>query len=190
MAGVGYGPYKLVEYTPGEKLVVERYEDYYMGPANYKTIEYRIMPDSTAQEVALLNGEIDYFPVTDAETLAKYEADSNYDVHSFTEGRINYMQLNQNSDIFADSKAREVICKALNIDEIVAGAYGSEELARAATGTVICALRRVPAQLPAGCGDRPGLPASGGGGLERDLGDRPGGGPQARGRLHRSGGGL
>ena len=140
MLGIGYGPYQLVEYSPGEKLVVERYEDYYKGPGNYKTIEYRVMQDTTAQEVALLNGEIDYFPVTDAQTLEKYKNDSNYNIHSFTEGRINYMQLNQNSPLFHDSdKAREAVCKALNIEEIVAGAYGSEELARPATGTVICA---------------------------------------------------
>lgn len=137
--GIGYGPYKVVEHVPGERLLVERFDDYYGDKPHYKYVEYRIMPDYTAQEVAFLNGEIDYFMIQDAETLAKYEADPNYNVYTFTEGRVNYMQINQNSPIFADAKAREAVCLALNFDEIVAGAYGSEKLAKAATGTVICA---------------------------------------------------
>lgn len=137
--GIGYGPYKVVEHIPGERLLVERYDDYYGDKPHYKYVEYRIMPDYTAQEVAFLNGEIDYFMVQDAETLAKYEADPDYNVYTFTEGRVNYMQINQNSPIFEDARAREAICLALNFDEIVMGAYGSEKLAKPATGTVICA---------------------------------------------------
>ena len=137
--GIGYGPYKVVEHVPGERLLVERYDGYYGDKPHYKYVEYRIMPDYTAQEVAFLNGEIDYFMVQDAETLSKYENNPDYNVYTFTEGRINYMQINQNSPIFADAKAREAVCLALNFDEIVAGAYGSEKLADPATGTVICA---------------------------------------------------
>lgn len=137
--GIGYGPYKVVEHVPGERLLVERYDDYYGDKPHYKYIEYRIMPDYTAQEVAFLNGEIDYFMVQDAETLAKYESDPAYNVYTFTEGRVNYMQINQNSPIFEDARAREAICLSLNFDEIIAGAYGSEKLAKPATGTVICA---------------------------------------------------
>lgn len=139
LEGWGNGPYKYKEYIPGEKLVVERNDDYYRGKPSYKTIEYRIMPDSTAQEVAFLNGEIDYFRVKDAETLEKYENNDKYSVHKFPEGRINYMQINKHSTPLATVEAREALVKALNIEEIVAGAYGSEELAKAATGTVICA---------------------------------------------------
>lgn len=138
-AGWGNGPYKFKEYVAGEKLVVERNDDYYRGTPNYKTIEYRVMPDESAQEVAFLNGEIDYLRVEDAETLAKYENDDNYDVHTFVEGRINYLQLNKHSTALEDVKAREALVKALNIDEIVSGAYGNDKLAKAATGTVICA---------------------------------------------------
>ena len=138
-AGWGNGPYKYKEYVPGEKLVLERNDDYYRGTPSYKTVEYRVMPDVTAQEVALLNGEIDYLRVEDAETLAKYENDENYAVHTFKEGRINYMQLNKNSTTLEDIKAREALVKALNIEEIVSGAFGSEKLATPATGTVICA---------------------------------------------------
>lgn len=138
-SGWGNGPYKYKEYVAGEKLVVERNEDYYRGVPSYKTIEYRVMPDITAQEVALLNGEIDYFRVESAETLAKYENDDNFEVHTFVEGRINYLQLNKHSTALEDVKAREALVKALNIDEIVAGAFGSDKLATAACGTVICA---------------------------------------------------
>lgn len=39
----------------------------------------------------------------------------------------------------SDIKAREAVVKALNIEEIVAGVYGSDEIATACPGGVICA---------------------------------------------------
>lgn len=137
--GIGYGPYKVVEHVAGEKLVLERNEDYHRGTPNFKTIEYKVIPDSASQELALQNGEINYYKTADLTTLETYQNDENYNVFISSEGRINYAGLNMNSPITSDVRAREAIVKALDIEAIVEGAYGSEDIATACVGGVVCA---------------------------------------------------
>jgi peptide/nickel transport system substrate-binding protein len=58
-APVGTGPFKLVEFKPDERMVVERNEDYW-GPAPLlETVEFLEMPESSTRMAALQAGEID-----------------------------------------------------------------------------------------------------------------------------------
>ena len=81
--------------------------------------------------------ELNILRVTTADKLAKYASDDRYEIVSLNEGRINYMGFNSNSELMKDVAAREAIATALNVPEIVDGAYGSEEIAKVAK-TVFC----------------------------------------------------
>lgn len=135
--GVGSGPYKVKEWKQGESLTLEKFEDYYRE-SNLDTVVFKVMPNESAQEIAFENGEINVHRITTADKLEKYAADDRYEIVTLNEGRINYMGFNSNSELMKDIKAREAIATALNVPEIVAGAYGSEEIAVAAK-TVFCA---------------------------------------------------
>lgn len=135
--GVGSGPYKVKEWKQGESLTLEKFEDYYRE-SSLDTVVFKIMPNESAQEMAFENGELNVLRVTTSDKLEKYAADDRYEIVSLNEGRINYMGFNSNSELMKDIKAREAIATALNVPEIVAGAYGSEEIAVAAK-TVFCA---------------------------------------------------
>lgn len=131
--GIGSGPYKLKEYNEGDSIVFERYDDYYREPGSLDQVVIKLMPDMSAQESALQNGEISMMRVTSQTKLDKYKADDDYVVYSIPEARLNYMTFNYQCDIWKNDDARKAICLALNVDEIITGAYGSEELAVAAT---------------------------------------------------------
>ena len=78
---VGTGPYKLVEFVPGQLIRLERNEDYAWGPVFYapvtdaslETIEFRFYTDPATRSLALESGEVqvvgELLP-TDAELLA------------------------------------------------------------------------------------------------------------------------
>ncbi len=53
------GPFKVVEYSPQERLVVERNEDYYGEAPKLDKITFRFFPDDTTRLLALQNGEVD-----------------------------------------------------------------------------------------------------------------------------------
>lgn len=126
---VGSGPYKLKEYNEGDSIVYERYDEYYREPGKLDQVVIKLMPDQSAQEAALQNGEISMMRVINQTKLDKYKADDNFAVYSIPEARLNYLAINYQCDIWKNEDARKAVCLALNVDEIIAGAYGSEELA-------------------------------------------------------------
>jgi peptide/nickel transport system substrate-binding protein len=56
---VGAGPYKLVEFVPGAKLVAEAFEDYWRKVPNIKRIELYSVPEPTTRLAMLRRGEVD-----------------------------------------------------------------------------------------------------------------------------------
>lgn len=57
---VGTGPFKFVEWVPGDRLVMERYADYWKPiPTNIKTLTFRFFTDQEAMLNAGLAGDLD-----------------------------------------------------------------------------------------------------------------------------------
>lgn len=131
--GIGSGPFKLKEINPGESIIYERYDDYYRDPASLDQVVIKVMPDESAQEAALQSGELSMMRITSQTKLEKYQNDDEYTVYNIPEGRLNYMAFNYQSPNMKDMDARKAIALALNDEEIVQGAYGSEDLAIPAT---------------------------------------------------------
>ena len=124
MKGIGSGPYKVTEFKQDEYLLLEKYDDYYMGAPSIDKVTFRIISDLSAQEVALMNGEVNFMELANAPAVAKYEADSNFTVVKYPEGRVNYLAVNKFCETVQDPKVVEAVFAALNRDEIIAGAYG------------------------------------------------------------------
>ena len=58
---VGSGPFKLVEFKPGEHVIMERYDGYWEeGLPHVDRVVARIITDSSARAIALENGELAY----------------------------------------------------------------------------------------------------------------------------------
>jgi len=56
---IGTGPYKMVEYHPGERLVVERNPQYWGPSPQAPRIVFRVIPEPATRVAALERGEID-----------------------------------------------------------------------------------------------------------------------------------
>lgn len=124
MSGIGSGPYKLREFKQDQYLILEKNEDYYMGAPDIDTVTFRIISDISAQEVALMNGEINLMELSSAPAVAKYSEDPNYMVVMYPEGRVNYLAVNKFCETVQDPKVVEAVFAALDAQEIIDGAYG------------------------------------------------------------------
>lgn len=124
MSGIGSGPYKLREFKQDQYLILEKNEDYYMGAPDIDTVTFRIISDISAQEVALMNGEINLMELSSAPAVAKYSEDPNYTVVMYPEGRVNYLAVNKFCETVQDPKVVEAVFAALDAQEIIDGAYG------------------------------------------------------------------
>jgi len=56
---VGAGPFKFVEAKAGDRVVFERYMDYWQGPSPIKRIVFRVVPEETVRVAELLAGKAD-----------------------------------------------------------------------------------------------------------------------------------
>lgn len=126
MLDIGNGPYKLVEFKPGESVVFEKFEDYYGNQPEIPTVAFRAIEDPAAQEVAFENGEVNLMELSDAQAVKKYSDNDAYTVHVYKGGRTNYLGWNNFSDVWKDSKNVEGLFAALDVNEIVASVYGEE----------------------------------------------------------------
>ena len=59
-APIGTGPYKFVSRNSGDSIVLAAHEDYYLGEAAIKDLNFKIITDPTTQIAALQMGEIDF----------------------------------------------------------------------------------------------------------------------------------
>lgn len=99
-APVATGPYKLVEYVSGSKIVVEVNEDYWnaeptaMRQQNADRIVYNIVTEGAQNVVGLQNGSLDISSNVPAENFEQFAADSKYFTASVPTNEIYVMLVN------------------------------------------------------------------------------------------------
>lgn len=57
--GIGTGPFQVEEFTPGAKLTVSAYSNYWGGPPNLSEVIFTAIEDAQARTNALLAGQLD-----------------------------------------------------------------------------------------------------------------------------------
>ena len=123
------GPYTVTEINEDSFVCTAR-DDYYRGTPQVKTVVMKVIGSGSTREIAFENGEIDYMRLTTADQLEKYSAQSDkYNMFSFPEARLNYLQVNPFGPANLTDEQRQALFMAINPDEILAAAFGSDELA-------------------------------------------------------------
>ena len=124
---IGSGPFRFVEWVRGERVVLERYDGYYLEPALLDRLIYRVVPQDVARSVALEVGEADllwgfYMPTSDLERL---EANPNVQVwKGLTIPSLYFVFANTENPALADVRVRQALMHAIDREQIVEQAQG------------------------------------------------------------------
>ncbi|MEC9151914.1 MAG: ABC transporter substrate-binding protein [Pseudomonadota bacterium] len=131
VAAIGTGPYKLVEWVPGEKSVLERNDNYFAGPkgkATIKRVIFRTVADPEAQIAELLTGSLDWIwdvPKDKAEELKGMGA---VQVINAPTMRVSYLQfdtLGKSGDTpFKKLKVRQAVAHGIDRASIAKNLVG------------------------------------------------------------------
>ncbi|EJL82882.1 ABC-type dipeptide transport system, periplasmic component [Herbaspirillum sp. CF444] len=141
-AMVGSGPYKYVSYTPGDRVIMERNNDYWGPKQLWEKVNYRYINNAAARTAALLSGDVDVIDKVSVSDLAKLKQSPNVKVFpynglrvlllqpTFHEGPSPYIidnngkQLDKNP--LLDARVRKALSLAINrkalVDRILQGA--------------------------------------------------------------------
>jgi peptide/nickel transport system substrate-binding protein len=97
-AAIGTGPYKFVEWAPGDRLVYARNEDYWGEKPDFENVTFRLISNAAARVAALRAGDvhlIDAVPPSDKATL---EGVNGIALHSTASARLIYLGLDSDRD--------------------------------------------------------------------------------------------
>ncbi len=139
-AAVGTGPYRLVSYTPGDRVVFARNPAWWGPRQPWERVTYRIMANDSARIAALRAGDVDVIdavPTRDVETI---QADPRLTVSSRPALRNIYLYVDQGRDEtpgvtgpngerlarnpLRDNRVRTALSVAINRDAIVRQVMG------------------------------------------------------------------
>lgn len=124
---VGTGPYRVVSYTEGVELVMEKYDDYWnkdqteVQQQNVDKIVYKFIPEEAQRTIALESGDVDFIydtPTTELETL---KANEQYEVLEVPTSSTPAVYFNSSEEsVFNNKDLRKAVAYAIDNEAIVA----------------------------------------------------------------------
>ncbi len=116
---VGAGPYKVVEYIPGDRLILERHDDYWGGRPTASDIVVRFITEDATRIAALQSGDVDLISQVPVDQLDVIQSASGFTIASALTN--NHMAVNFNTvkGPTADVDIRRAMSLAIDRELIV-----------------------------------------------------------------------
>ncbi|MEE9618174.1 MAG: ABC transporter substrate-binding protein [Anaerolineae bacterium] len=135
-APVGCGPFKFVEGSLSDQIVMERFDDYYggadelppVGPPLLDRVIFKILPEASTRVSALRAGEVNIIQAVPSHMIPVLATDPNVRVVSGPSTRPAWMEVNVNKPPFDDINVRLAMNYAVDADiilEMVLGGLGT-----------------------------------------------------------------
>jgi peptide/nickel transport system substrate-binding protein len=115
----GNGPFMLESYTPGDSIILKRYDAYYGGKPKLARIIQKIVPEATQRELLLKSGEVDMIMVPPVKDLDNLKDDPNLQVLTFPNPRNVMLEMNTKIAPFDKKEVRQAVCYAVPYDTIL-----------------------------------------------------------------------
>jgi len=134
-AMIGTGPFKFVEWVPGDRIVYTRNDDYWGDKPEWEKVTVKPISSSPSRVAALLAGDvdiIDFVPTSDIETMEK---NPEFSTEKSVSNRVIYLHIDTDRDVspfvtdnngqpmkknpLKDLRIRQAISMAINRPAIV-----------------------------------------------------------------------
>ncbi len=123
---VGSGPYRLVEFVPGDRTVLERNESYWGDKPPTKRLVWKTIPEIRTRIAALQRGEIDIARDLEPDSVALVEKDANLKI--FTQPnpspyKIIFNVSQKGPDYMQDKRVRQALNYAVDKKALIKGLF-------------------------------------------------------------------
>lgn len=118
----GSGQFILTEYTDGDKLVLERNDDYWGTPSEFPSVTIKEVSDSSAQLQQLQQGDVDIAMQLSFDALSQLEGDTSVSTTTVDSYNFVYLALSPNvpgGEALQDPNVRTAIAKAIDYEGVI-----------------------------------------------------------------------
>lgn len=123
----GTGPFKLQEWTPGDKLVIVRNDDYKwappfvknQGPPYLDSIVYRYYADDTARTTAVEAGDVDIIVQPNLSDVDRLKQDNRFTVVTKPMAATRTFYFNCDVAPWSDKRVRQAVASAIQREPII-----------------------------------------------------------------------
>lgn len=116
---IGTGPFILKTFSPGSKLELERYDDYWDGASNLDSVTFSFNEDANARSLALKSGQVDIVYRPEVESLESLKALDGIKVESTATFRVHQMTMNMERKSLQDINVRRAVDALIDRQKIV-----------------------------------------------------------------------
>ena len=124
---MGTGPFRFVEWQKGERIVLERFADYFgdspeippVGPPELERVIFQPIPEVSTRVASLLSNEADIIQEVPPHSVQSIEGQSQATVEMCSGTRTHFIGLNCTMPPFADRQVRLAARCAVNFQRIV-----------------------------------------------------------------------
>ena len=116
LAPVGTGPYRIAEFVPGERIVYERFEDFWGETAPYERVVATRIPETVSRVTALRSGEVDMITNLAPDQLELVDGDPNLKTAGSVTPLFHVMIMNVNHPELEDPRIRRALSLAIDRD--------------------------------------------------------------------------
>lgn len=121
----GTGPYTLGGWKQGSTLSLERFDDYWGDAAKNAEVVYHYYSDATAQNNALLTGQIDVITsVQSPDALSQFEGNDDYTVNDGASTTKELLAFNDRVEPFTDPLVRKAVYSAIDREKLLNSIWG------------------------------------------------------------------
>jgi ABC-type transport system substrate-binding protein len=115
---IGSGPFRFDEWKSDQYIRLDRFDDYWEGPAHYQQYVMRIIPDSLTQEMEFYAGTVDDYGVQPHQ-VDRLSQDERFQSFSGTSFGYSYIGYNTRRPPFDDPRVRRALGMAIDTQRII-----------------------------------------------------------------------
>ena len=120
---VGTGPFRFVEWVRNQRVVLERYNDYFQGPPSIERVVIRIIPEGATAMAELMAGSADMVFEVSTQFADQFRPGSGMTLEHFSTFSLMYLSFDMREEPFNDVRVRRAINYAIDNQALITMAW-------------------------------------------------------------------
>ncbi len=116
---IGTGSYEFVEWTVGESLLIDRFDDHWGQLSVFESVELLTKTNTAERVTTLLRGEADFLAFVPQDSLEFMRQNDDFEIRSIPSLEVQFLLFNMNSEILSDVEMRTLVSLVIDQESLV-----------------------------------------------------------------------